>query len=264
MNLTSGLIDAHEDNGIGWLIWNNPTKLNAISADMMIDAAEVLLAFDASPDVKIVIMRGAGEKAFISGGDISKFKEARADAEAEKRYREIPERLQVIMANLGKPLIAMIHGYCLGGGMSMALCADLRFASTAAKLGIPAAKRGIAYPTSSLERLRALVGPSRAKDLMFTARQVPAEEAFQMGLLNRLFAPEALERETVAYARAVADNAPLSVRAAKFFIDQVGLEPQHRDAARIQAMTDACINSEDFKEATKSFMEKRKPVFNGS
>lgn len=263
MNLTSGLIDAHTDEGIGWLVWNNPTKLNAISADMMIDAAEVLLDFDASPDVKIVVMRGAGEKAFISGGDISKFKDTRGDAESEKRYREIPERLQSIMTNLSKPLIAMIHGYCLGGGMSMALCADLRFASTTAKLGIPAAKRGIAYPTSSLENLRALVGPSRAKDLMFTARQVPAEEAFQLGLLNRLFAPEDLERETVAYARAVAENAPLSVRAAKFFINQVGFEPQRRDAQKIQAMTDACITSEDFKEATKSFLEKRKPVFKG-
>jgi enoyl-CoA hydratase/carnithine racemase len=263
MTLTSGLIDTLTEDGIGWLVWNNPTKLNAISADMMIDAAEVLLALDAEPDVKVVVMRGAGEKAFISGGDISKFKEVRADAEAERRYREIPERLQAIMTSLGKPLIAMIHGYCLGGGMSMALSADLRFGATTAKLGIPATKRGIAYPASSLTRLRELIGPSRAKDLMFTARHVPAEEALQMGLLNRVFPPEDLERETIAYARTIADNAPLSVRAAKYFIDQVGLEAHQRDSARMQQMSDACVNSEDFKEATKSFLEKRKPVFRG-
>jgi enoyl-CoA hydratase/carnithine racemase len=162
-----------------------------------------------------------------------------------------------------KPMIAMIHGYCLGGGMSMALGADLRFASTTAKLGIPAARRGIAYPINSLTRLCDLIGPSRAKDLMFTARQVPADEALQIGLLNRVFAPDDLERETVAYAQVIAENAPLSVQAAKYFIDQIGLEIHQRDPDRISLMSDACVTSEDFKEATKSYLEKRAPVFRG-
>ena len=263
MNLTSGLIDTRQDGPIGWLIWNNPTKLNAISTDMMLDAIEVLRAYESAPAIQVVIMRGAGEKAFISGGDISKFKDVRADAEAERRYREVPNRLQDAMTGLSKPLIAMIHGYCLGGGMSMALSADLRFASTTARLGIPAAKRGIAYPIGSLERLRELIGPSRAKDLLFSARQVSADEAGRIGLVNRVFAPEDLERETIAYAKSVAANAPLAVRAAKHAIDQAGLETGRRDGDRTRALSEACSNSEDFKEATKAFLEKREPVFRG-
>lgn len=263
MTLTSGKIHVHRDGAIGWLVWNNPDKLNAISVDMMQDATEVLEDLDSDPAIQVVVMRGAGEKAFISGGDISKFKDVRGDAEAERRYREVPDRLQAIMTSMSKPLIAMIHGYCLGGGLAMALSADLRFAATTARLGVPAARRGIAYPASNLERLRDLVGPSRAKDMLFSARQVPAEEALAMGLVNRVFAAEDLERETVAYARAVAENAPLSVRAAKVFIDQVGLPHGERDRDRMQALSDACVNSDDFKEATQSFLEKRKPVFRG-
>lgn len=264
MTLMSGKIDVRLDGAIGWLVWNNPDKLNAISVDMMLDATEVLEKLEADPAIQVVVMRGAGEKAFISGGDISKFKDVRGDAEAERRYREVPDRLQAFMTAMSKPLIAMIHGYCLGGGLAMALSADLRFAAATARLGVPAAKRGIAYPASSLERLRDLIGPSRAKDMLFSARHVPAEEALAIGLVNRVFPPEDLERETLAYARAVAENAPLSVKAAKIFIDQVGLPRAKRDTARMQALSDACVNSEDFKEATRSFLEKRKPVFRGT
>lgn len=263
MTLTSGKVEIGRDGAIGWLVWNNPDKLNAISVDMMLDAMQVLQELEADAGIQVIIMRGAGEKAFISGGDISKFKDVRGDAEAERRYREVPDRLQAFMTGMSKPLIAMIHGYCLGGGMSMALCADLRFAATTARLGIPATKRGIAYPTTSLQKLRELVGPSRAKDLLFSARQASADEALAMGLVNRVLAPEHLERETVAYARGIAENAPLSVKAAKVFIDQVGLPPSERDEPRLQAMSDACVNSDDFKEATKAFIEKRKPVFRG-
>jgi len=264
MKLTSRLIDAVQDGSIGWLVWNNPTKLNAISADMMLDAIEVIKAYEADASVQVVIMRGAGEKAFVSGGDISKFEQMRGNAEAERRYREVPDRLQAAMTTVSKPLIAMIHGYCLGGGMMLALCADLRFASTTAKLGIPAAKRGIAYPLSSLERLRELIGPSRAKDMLFSARQVPAEEALRIGLVDRVFEPDELENEAAAYARAIAENAPLSVRASKYFIDQARLESARRDNARIHSLSEACSDSEDFKEATKAFVEKRKPIFRGA
>jgi enoyl-CoA hydratase len=263
MTLISGKIDVRRDGALGWLVWNNPDKLNAISVDMMLDATEVLQDLEADPAIQIVVMRGAGEKAFISGGDISKFKDVRGDAKAERHYREVPDRLQTIMTTMSKPLIAMVHGYCLGGGLAMALAADLRFAATTARLGVPAARRGIAYPASNLERLRDLVGPSLAKDMLFSARHVPAEEALAMGLVDRGFAPEDLERETVAYAQAVAGNAPLSVKAAKAFIDQVGLPCGERDTARMQTLSDACVNSEDFKEATRSFLEKRKPVFRG-
>jgi enoyl-CoA hydratase/carnithine racemase len=264
MQLDSGHIEMREDGGIGWLVFNNPGRLNAISQEMIADAIKVIETYEASPTVKVVILRGAGEKAFISGGDISKFEKARADARANDRYGKLPARLQEMMANLGKPLIAMIHGYCLGGGMAIALAADLRFASSNCRLGIPAALRGIVYPLESTKRLVDLVGPSAAKDLMFSGRQIHADEALRLGLINRVFAPDELEQQTIAYAQAVAQNAPLSVRAAKFFIGQLGIEKAQRDTHRMQSMIDAAANSDDFEEATRAFLEKRKPVFRGA
>ena len=158
----------------------------------------------------------------------------------------------------------MIHGYCLGGGLSIALCADLRFAADTCQLGVPAAQRAIVYPLEGLARLVEVVGPSVAKDLAMSARRVGHEEALRLGLVNRVFNPEELERETIAYAQTLAANAPLSVRAAKYFINQLGLEKAERDEAAMTKMQLAAADSEDFKEATRAFMEKRKPVFRGA
>ena len=263
MNLRSGLIGAEVKGAIGWLIFDNPAKLNALSPGMPEDALTVIEAYEQDPSVKVVIMRGSGMKAFISGGDISSFDKTRANAEAARRAREVPAKLRQRMLDLPKPLIAMIHGYCLGGGLGMALNADLRFASTDSQFSVPAALRGIAYAPDGLKSLVDLVGPSIAKDIMFSARRMKADEALRIGLVNRVFTPEALEAETVAYAEQLAVNAPLSIHASKFFIDQLGLPHPQRDEARMDAMQREAENSEDFQEATRSFMEKRKPVFRG-
>jgi enoyl-CoA hydratase/carnithine racemase len=263
MNLLSGLIGAEIKGPIGWLIFDNPTKLNALSPGMPEDALRVIEAYEADPAVKVVIMRGAGTKAFISGGDIKSFDRTRANAEAARLAREAPETLRLKMLDLEKPLIAMIHGYCLGGGLGMALNADLRFAASDSVFGIPAALRGIAYAPAGLKTLVDLVGPSVAKDIMFSARRLQADEALRIGLINRVVAPDALEAETVAYAEQLAINAPLSIRASKFFINQLGLPHEQRDEARMDAMQREAENSEDFQEATRSFLEKRKPVFHG-
>ena len=263
MDLTSGLVRAETNGPIGWLIWDNPTKLNALSPGMSEDALRVIEAYAADPAIKVVIMRGAGRKAFISGGDIKSFETTRADAEAARRAREAPERLRRAMLGLERPLIAMIYGYCLGGGLGMALNADLRFASTDARFSVPAALRGIAYAPEGLKQLVDLVGPSVAKDIMFSGRRLDAEEALRMGLINRIVAIEDLEAQTVAYAETLAANAPLSIRASKFFIAQLGIERAERDEARMDAMQREAENSEDFREATRSFIEKRKPVFRG-
>ncbi len=263
MNLTSGLVGAETRGPIGWLIWDNPDKLNALSPGMSEDALAVIEAYAADPAIKVVIMRGAGRKAFISGGDIKSFETTRFDPEAAARGRKVPGLLRAAMLNLEKPLIAMIHGWCLGGGMGMALNADLRFASEDARFGIPAAVRGVAYAPDGLKSLVDLVGPSIAKDIMFSARRLKAEEALRIGLVNRVVPADELEAETVAYAETLAANAPLSIRASKFFINQLGLERDQRDAARMEAMQREAENSEDFKEATRSFIEKRKPVFTG-
>jgi enoyl-CoA hydratase len=263
MNLKSGLIGAEARGPVGWLIWDNPTKLNALSPGMSEDALSVIEAYETDPKIKVVIMRGAGRKAFISGGDIKSFDQTRANAEAARLAREAPGKLRHKMLNLEKPLIAMIYGYCLGGGLGMALNADLRFASSDAKFGIPAAVRGAAYGLDGLKQLVDLVGPSVAKDIMFSARRMQSDEALRIGLINRIVDAEELEDATVAYAETLAANAPLSIRASKFFIDQLALERSQRDEPRMDAMQHEAATSEDFKEATRSFIEKRRPVFHG-
>lgn len=263
MELTSGLVSAHADGPIGWLVWDNQAKLNALSPGMSEDALTVIEAYAADPAIKVVIMRGAGTRAFISGGDIKSFEQTRFDPEAAARGRAIPGKLKAAMLGMEKPLIAMIYGYCLGGGLGMALNADLRFASDDSQFSVPAAVRGIAYAPDGLQQLVDLVGPSVAKDIMFSARRLKADEALRIGLINRIFSAEALEAETVAYAMTLAGNAPLSIRASKYFIAQLGLEPSKRDHARMEAMQLEAEASEDFREATRSFVEKRKPVFKG-
>ena len=263
MNLTSGLIRAETQGPIGWLIWDNPTKLNALSPGMSEDALTVIQAYEADPAIKVVIMRGSGRKAFISGGDIKSFGKTRADAETARIAREAPGKLRLKMINLEKPFIAMIYGYCLGGGLGMALNADLRFASADSQFSVPAALRGIAYAPEGLKALVDLVGPSIAKDIMFSARRIKADEALRIGLINRVVDAEELEAMTIAYAETLAANAPLSIRASKFFINQLGLESAERNEARMDAMQREAENSDDFKEATASFVEKRKPVFIG-
>lgn len=263
MNLTSGLVGAEVKGAIGWLIWDNPSKLNALSPGMSEDALSVIEAYETDPAIKVVVMRGAGTKAFISGGDISSFDKTRANAEVARRAREAPTKLRRKLLDLEKPLIAMIHGYCLGGGLGMALNADIRFASTDSQFSVPAALRGIAYAPEGLKSLVDLVGPSIAKDIMFSARRLHAPEALRIGLINRVVDADELEAVTVEYAERLALNAPLSVRASKFFINQLGLERAQRDEPRMDAMQRQAENSEDFQEATRSFLEKRKPVFQG-
>lgn len=263
MNLTSGLVGAEKKGPIGWLIWDNPSKVNALSPGMYPDALSVIEDFEADPAIKVVVMRGSGRKAFISGADISSFEKTRSDPESAARTREAPDKLKKAMLTMEKPLIAMIYGYCLGGGMGMALNADLRFASPDAQFSVPAALRGVAYAPDGLKQLVDVVGPSVAKDIMFSARRLPAEEALRVGLINRIVEADQLEADTIAYAETLARNAPLSIRASKYFINQVLLEKADQNTARMEAMQREAEKSDDFKEATRSFMEKRRPVFVG-
>ena len=263
MNLTSGLVGAEITGSIGWLIWDNQSKLNALSPGMYEDALEVVQAFEANDAIKVVVMRGAGRRAFISGADISSFGKTRSSPEALKAAQVAPTTLRRKLIDLDKPLIAMIYGYCLGGGMGMALNADMRFASTDSQFGVPAAQRGVAYAPDGLKQLVDVVGPSFAKDIMFSARRLKSDEALRIGLINRVVDAEELEKETIAYAEVLAANAPLSMKASKYFINQLGLERAQRDEARMEAMQKEAAASEDFQEATRSFMEKRRPVFVG-
>ncbi len=256
-------IIAERRGGVGWLIFNQPERRNAISQEMWDGIAAAGEAFAADPAIRVVVMRGAGDKAFTAGADISEFEKVRADAAAEEAYHARSVAAGRALKSLQVPLIAMIRGFCVGGGMAMALRADLRIASSDSRFGIPAAKLGVSYAQESLDRLTQLTGPSVAKHVMFLARLYTADQALAMGIVNEVVAPDELEATVNAIAAEIAANAPLSIRASKAMIDQSLIDPQHRDHAGNAALERACFDSEDYKEGRRAFMEKRRPAFRG-
>jgi enoyl-CoA hydratase len=252
---------ARRDGAIGWLVFNNPERRNAVSLDMWEAIPRVLDDFGADPAIRVVVLTGAGDKAFVSGADISQFEKERSSAEAVKRYDEIGERAQARLASYEKPLLAMIRGYCLGGGVGIASACDLRIAADDARFGIPAAKMGLGYRASSMKKLVDIVGKPAALEIMITARQFSADEALRMGLVHKVVPVTELETATRAYCDMIAANAPLTIRTAKRVIGEV-LKTDY-DAARCDAWVKECFESEDYREGRRAFMEKRKPVFKG-
>ena len=263
MQLDTDKMIARKEDGVGWIIFNNPARRNATSLEMWQATETILDAFEHDPKIRVVIMRGAGDKSFVSGADISQFEEKRADADAAEAYAQASEGAKRKMADLGKPLIAMIRGFCLGGGLGLALKADLRIASDDSQFGIPAARLGIAYGFDSLKALVAVVGPAFAKEILFTGRRLSADEALRIGLVNQVVPAAGLEAKVMEYARSIAANAPLSILSSKVTIDQVLKDPGERDMARIGELSRACFDSQDYVEGRRAFMEKRKPVFAG-
>ena len=259
---TTKILARTEDN-IGWLTLNNPERRNAVSLEMWHGLADAAAAFEADPDVRAIVIHGAGGQSFAAGADISEFAQHRSNAEQKKKYSEVSARAHQGLSGLSKPLIAMIQGYCVGGGLALALAADLRFASPGSRFGIPAARLGLAYDYPGLAKLARLVGPSVAKDMLFSARLLDAGEARHVGLVN-VVADDALLQEQVRdYAGRVAANAPLTVRLAKAatrIFEQYADDPS---ASELDALMDLCFNSEDYKEGRQAFMEKRKPQFQG-
>jgi len=245
-----------EEAPVGWLLLDNPRRRNAISMSMWDGLLAGLERLAANPAIRVVVLAGADGRHFCAGGDISEFSERlremeHAPADGLKRLKSID-----------KPVIAMIEGYCLGGGVALAAACDLRIASDTARIGIPAAKRGLTYDYSMMRAVVDLVGPSRAKLIMYTARQFSAEQARDMGLVDEVVPAAGLRDHVVALAGEIAGNAPLSVSASKFIINEAAKDDG--DQAACQARLMGCVNSADYKEATQSFMEKRAPVFTGS
>jgi enoyl-CoA hydratase/carnithine racemase len=254
---------ARKSGPVGHLIFNNPEKRNAFSLDMSIAAAGVMERFLADNEVRVIVLSGAGDKAFVSGGDISKFEQSRATKEDVANYTRTGERFRTLLKGSAKPTIAMIRGYCLGGGMAIALNCDIRICTEDASFGIPAAKLGIGYAADRLGQLVELVGPSAAKDIMFTGRRVPAAEALRLGIVNYVVAAAELEAFVESYAIGIAANAPLSIVAAKRVIDEYVKDADQRDAALTEKVVADCFASEDYVEGRRAFMEKRKAAFRG-
>jgi enoyl-CoA hydratase/carnithine racemase len=254
---------AEVDAPIGWLVFNNPSRRNAVSLDMWQAIPEILDAYERDPAVRVIVLKGAGDKAFVSGADISEFEKNRSSPEAVARYEEIGNRAQSRILNAAKPTIAMIHGFCMGGGVGVALSCDLRIASESAQLGIPAAKLGIGYRLGGLARLVELVGPANAKEIFYTAKRFTAAEAHGMGLVNRVLPDAELEGFVRNYCAMIGENAPLSLAAVKGIVAELTKLPPHIDQARCEALVKACFDSEDYIEGRRAFMEKRKPQFKG-
>ena len=258
-----GKILSKKVGGIGHLVFNNPEKRNAFSLDMSIAAGEVLDDFLADDAIRVIVLSGAGGKAFVSGADISKFEQMRATQEQVESYNKTSDRFRTLLKDSAKPTIAMIRGYCLGGGMAIALNCDLRICTEDASFGIPAAKLGIGYPSERLGQLVELCGPSAAKDLLFTGRRCTAQEALRMGIVNYVVSGDELESFVDNYAQTIARNAPLSILASKRGIDEYVKDADKRDTALCDKVVKDCFGSQDYVEGRRAFMEKRKPNFTG-
>ncbi len=250
------------DGAVRWLIFNRPEKHNALSLEMNEAALEVIEAFAAAPDERVLVVAGAGGKAFVSGADISEFEDRRSNAEKADDYARLTQRMFFALRDVEKPTIAMIQGYCLGGGVALATCCDLRIGAEDSVYGIPAARLGIGYSADFIKLLADLVGPSCAKEFLYTARRYSSAEAHAVGLLNRVVPTAELEAFVAEYAAGMAANAPLTQRATKIVVSELLADPD-RDGARGRKAVADCANSEDFRDARRAFMEKRKPVFHG-
>lgn len=259
---TENMIVEVED-GVGWVTFNNPKRRNAVNWAMWQAIPEIFAEMSRRDDVRCVVMKGAGDKSFVAGADISEFKERRTGEEQVKAYNAATAKAYSSIENFDKPLIAMIQGFCIGGGLAVALSADLRIASDDTVYAIPAARLGLGYGYAGVNRLVHLVGPAYAKEIFFTARKFSGEEALRMGLINRLTAVADLEATAREYAGMIAENAPLTIATANMAVG-TALQPEsERDWDAVEDMVAKCFASDDYKEGQAAFMEKRKPVFQG-
>jgi enoyl-CoA hydratase/carnithine racemase len=248
---------------VGHVVFDNPAKMNAVSLDMWEGLIRLLNEYRADPDIRVVVVSGAGGKAFVSGADISKFESERANAEMAERYADISGQGYEALYDFPKPTVAKITGYCIGGGMNLAACCDLRYCNPAARFGIPAAKLGLGYGYLRIERMSQIIGLPRTMEMLFTARQFPADEALRIGLVHGVGADGELDQMVAEVTRQIAENAPLTIALAKAAAREVARAESTRDHARLEAMVKACFDSEDYKEGRDAFMAKRKPQFKG-
>lgn len=256
-------IVAEKRGPVGWLTFNQPQKRNAVSVDMWEAVPVVLDAFESDPEIRVIVLKGAGDQAFVSGADISQFDQHRAERGAVNYYEEIAEGAQMRIHACDKPTIAMIRGYCLGGGVNIALCCDLRIAGASGRFGIPAARVGLGYRLSAMANLVDTVGQAKARELFFTARQMPADAALAANLVHAVVPDAELDAVVGDYCATIAANAPLTIMAGKRMMRELLKPGPNVDVAACKNWLRACFDSEDYIEGRHAFMEKRRPVFHG-
>ena len=261
--ITSKML-AEKDGPVGRLIFNNPARHNAVSLEMWQAVGQIMEDFENDEAIRVIVVTGAGGKAFVSGADISKFESERSDKDAIERYNVAVDKANTAVYEFPKPTIAMIRGYCIGGGVGLALCCDLRICTEGSKFGVPAAKLGLGYGFTGIKKLVDVVGPSFAKEIFYTARQFTPAEAQMMGLVNRVLPDAELESYVKNYADTISGNAPLTVDAVKYIVGQTVTPESKRNLQKCADLVAECFASNDYKEGRKAFMEKRKPAFTGT
>jgi enoyl-CoA hydratase/carnithine racemase len=254
---------ACKEGRVGTMTFNNPERHNAVSLPMWEAATRILEDFAKDDDVRVVVVTGAGGKAFVSGADISKFESERATVEAQERYNVIAGGFYETLYDFPKPTIAHIQGYCIGGGLNLAIACDLRFCTEDSRFALPAVKLGLGYGYAGLKRFIDTIGPSHTKDIFFSGRQLAAAEALAMGIVNKVLPEAELAAFVADYADTIAQNAPLTVAAIKQAAIQALKPEAERNLQLVDEMVARCFASEDYIEGRTAFMEKRKPAFKG-
>ncbi|HEY0181197.1 MAG TPA: enoyl-CoA hydratase [Rhodopila sp.] len=253
---------AEIDGPIGWMTFNKPARRNAVSLDMWEAIPMILDRFEQDPAVRVIVLRGAGDQAFVSGADISQFEKARSSQESNAHYEMVSGVASRRLFACPKPTIAMIRGFCIGGGLAIAIGCDIRIANEGARFGIPAARLGLGYGASGVKKLMELVGPTFTKEIFFTARHFSAGEAREMGLVNRVVPDDALMEYTQRYCSTISENAPMTMHALKRTVSEL-VRGEQADLEACDRLVQACFDSQDFIEGRRAFMEKRRPVFRG-
>ena len=249
---------------IGYMTFNNPPRHNALSLEMWTGIADIIEHFEADSGVRVVVMSGAGGKAFVSGADISEFNKVRNSAAQAETYGQASARGSHALVTMAKPLVAKVTGYCIGGGLATALHADVRFATPDSTFGIPAAKLGLGYDYEGLAKLSRICGPARARDILFSARFLTAAEAYDAGIVQFIVERDKIDDEVQGYCERISQNAPLTIKAAKAAVDAFERGGRAEDVTAVRALVNDCFDSTDYKEGRQAFAEKRRPGFTGT
>jgi enoyl-CoA hydratase/carnithine racemase len=257
-------LQVEKRGAVGWIVFDQPAKKNAINGAMWRGIAPAMKRFDADAEVRCVAFRGAGIEAFAAGADISEFETVRSQGAAVAEYDGLLDEVLHAIQDSRKPSLAMIHGFCLGGGLEVALACDLRYCGASAQVGIPAARLGLAYNIEGHKRLLETVGHAFAREIMFLGRRYSADEALRMGLVHKVLPDGELETFTEQILKTLAENAPLAIANSKTIIEEYVKSSGMPDAARMRTAIERCARSEDYKEGRRAFMEKRKPRFRGA
>lgn len=262
MTTSKGALRAVTEGAIRWIVIDNEPRLNAFTRDMWDAMSGLVAEAERDPEIKVVVLRGAGIKAFSAGADISEFATNRTGS-AVAEYDEINHRSFMSVLNCAKPTIAMVHGYSFGGGCELAICCDFRLAADTALFSIPAAKLALGYNARWIRPMLNVMSATKAKEMLFTARRYNAAQAVAMGLANEVHPAAELEAATRTLASEIAANAPLTIKAAKTAIDEMAAKGEDSDFAKLDRLVEDCFASEDYAEGQRAFMEKRKPRFQG-